>query len=97
MQVDKQDNVKKVIQKIIHDMRTPLIAVRSGASGLDGFLPALLKAYEVANRAGLVTEVIQPRHLSILSVTLKNIEQSANEINIKLNELDSFVKNGVVT
>jgi two-component system CAI-1 autoinducer sensor kinase/phosphatase CqsS len=93
MTIDKNDTVKTIVQQIIHDFRTPLIAIKSGASGIDGYLPVLIEGYQHAKNAELIEKSIQPRHLNTLSCIVKNIEASINEMSGKLDELERYIKN----
>lgn len=66
---------------LIHDLRTPLAAIKAGASGIQDFLPVLIDAYQKACQAKLLDDSIQPRHLELLTQTLDHIEASANAAN----------------
>ena len=82
----KEEKVKmmqSIGASIAHELRTPLRSVVSGVSGIEKFLPVLLKSYDLANKAGLVTEVIRPQQIELLSKVLCNLKTegaSANTI-----------------
>jgi len=86
---------------IAHELRTPLLGIKSGAKGLQLYLPRLLNAYQLAKEHGLEVEPIRLAHLNGMYHTLERIESEANHsstvidmllMNIRDNEAqkDSF-------
>ncbi|OGT08498.1 MAG: hypothetical protein A2V89_04750 [Gammaproteobacteria bacterium RBG_16_37_9] len=82
-----KENKVKVMQSIgasvAHELRTPLRSIISGVQGIEKFLPVLLKSYDSARGAGLVTEVIRPQQIELLHKVLANLKTegaSANTI-----------------
>jgi two-component system CAI-1 autoinducer sensor kinase/phosphatase CqsS len=88
-------NLKKlpdVSTKLIHNLRTPLAAIRAGAGGIEHFLPVLVDAYNKARDAKLIEATIQPRHVDLLEATLKNIEQAVDSANSQLDQLAKSIQ-----
>ncbi len=82
----KEEKVKMmqvVGASIAHELRTPLRSIVSGVSGIEKFLPALLKGYDLAREAGLPVEMVRPHQLELLNKVLYNLKAegvSANTI-----------------
>lgn len=72
---------------VAHELRTPLLGIRSGAAGLRQFLPALLDAYQMAKNKGLLVEPIRLAHLHSMHGVLERIEAEANHSNIIIDML----------
>ncbi|GAA4352057.1 hypothetical protein GCM10023165_40780 [Variovorax defluvii] len=66
---------------IAHELRTPLLGIRSGAAGLRNFLPALLSAYQLARENSLPVVAIRRSHLATIEGVLERIETEANYSN----------------
>lgn len=66
---------------IAHELRTPLLGIRSGAAGLQQYLPALLDAYRIAKEQGLAVEPIRFTHLQSMRGVLGRIEGEAEHSN----------------
>lgn len=62
---------------IAHELRTPLLGITSGASGLRSFLPALLDAYRQAQAHGLDVQPIRAVHLRAMDGVLDRIGMEA--------------------
>lgn len=92
--MDNTTIVKEVIDKILHDMRTPLAVIKFGISGIEDYLPSLLFAYGEASKAGLINHPIPPTQLHLLSCILNNIKLSVKETDQKLDELYAYINNG---
>lgn len=77
----KQEKIETLItvgESIAHELRTPLKTIKSGASGLQKYLPELLETYQIAERGGLEIPEIEDLHYEILSRTLDNISSEVN-------------------
>jgi two-component system CAI-1 autoinducer sensor kinase/phosphatase CqsS len=59
---------------IAHELRTPLISIRSGAAGLNKYLPTLLDAYQQARAHQLPVASIRTAHLDALKGVLDRID-----------------------
>lgn len=66
---------------IAHELRTPLLGIKSGAVGLRQYLPALLEAYRMAREQGLAVEQIRLAHLHSMQGVLERIEGEADHSN----------------
>jgi signal transduction histidine kinase len=72
---------------IAHELRTPLLGIRAGASGLAQHLPTLLQAYDMARAAGLPVGPLRARHQSLMQGVLHRIEGEVNYSNIVIDML----------
>ncbi len=66
---------------IAHELRTPLLGIKSGALGLIKFLPELISGYLRAKEAGLDVKPIREVHLADLRKVLARIESEADYSN----------------
>lgn len=66
---------------IAHELRTPLLGIKSGAAGLRQYLPALMDAYQLAKAQGLAIEPIRLAHLNSMHGVLDRIENEADHSN----------------
>lgn len=73
-----------------HELRTPLLGIRAGATGLAQHLPTLLQAYEQARAAGLAVGPIRTRHRTLMDGVLQRIE---GEVNYANNVIDMLLAN----
>lgn len=62
---------------IAHELRTPLLGIKSGAAGLRQYLPVLLEAYRLARDNKLPVASIRTIHLNSIQGVLDRIEQEA--------------------
>lgn len=73
--------VSSVGSNIAHELRTPLLGIKSDAAGLDRYLPVLLDAYEKARDAGLDVGRIRGARLVTLRDALKRIDRETDYSN----------------
>ena len=66
---------------IAHELRTPLLGIKSGAAGLQQYLPTLLETYQIAKEQGLAVKPIRLAHLNSMQGVLERIEDEANHSN----------------
>lgn len=66
---------------IAHELRTPLLGIRSGASGLANYLPTLIAGYRLAREHGLAVPAIRLAHLEAMKGVLERIEVEASHSN----------------
>jgi len=66
---------------IAHELRTPLLGIKSGAAGLQRYLPALLDAYRMAQEHGLKVAPIRQAHLQAMHGVLGRVESEADHSN----------------
>lgn len=66
---------------IAHELRTPLLGIRSGASGLARYLPTLIEAYRLAREHQLPVQQIRAAHLDAMKGVLERIDTEAAHSN----------------
>ena len=76
-----------VAGNIAHEMRTPLLAIKAGAAGLQKHLPSLLDAYGKARDGGLDVARIRGGQLAGLSKTLDRIASETDYANVIIDML----------
>jgi signal transduction histidine kinase len=78
---ERLDTMLMAASNIAHELRTPLLGVKSAAVGLARYLPVLLDTYQQARRHGLkVPEIRSARYEAMLG-SLARIEQEAEHSN----------------
>jgi|GEM_PF-1663811 len=88
LQLEKQlTAVKMVCASIAHELRTPLLAIKSGAGGIANYLPKLLTTYRTAAKQQLDIPEIHPRTLEHIDEVVHNIESEVNASNIIIDTL----------
>jgi signal transduction histidine kinase len=75
---------------IAHELRTPLLGIKSGAAGLRQYLPVLLETYQTAKEHGLQIKPIRLAHLHAMHGVLERIESEADHSNVII---DMLLKN----
>lgn len=76
-EIIRQERMKVMMSvgsNIAHELRTPLLGIRSGISGLRKYLPNLLKTHQIAIEHDLVIPKIRKTHISSLESLLDRIE-----------------------
>lgn len=73
--------VSSVGSNIAHELRTPLLGIKSDARGLQRYLPHLIDGYERAAEAGLEVRSIRRSHLTTLHDSLARIESETDFAN----------------
>lgn len=73
--------VSSVGSNIAHELRTPLLGIKSDARGLQRYLPQLIDGYERAAAAGIEVRPIRRSHLSTLHDSLARIESETDFAN----------------
>lgn len=79
---------------IAHELRTPLLGIKSGAMGLQRYLPALLNAYQMAQEHRLKVEPLRLAHLHAMHGVLKRIEDEADHSNTIIDMLLMNTRSG---
>lgn len=87
LQRAKLDGMLTVSRNIAHELRTPLLGIRSGTEGLQKYLPALFQGYEAAREAKLPVPVIRRAHYELLQGVLGRIEDEASYANTMIDML----------
>ncbi|WP_367606632.1 sensor histidine kinase [Legionella sp. W05-934-2] len=67
LQQQRLDGMAAAAGMIAHELRTPLLGIKSGAQALARYSPALFHGYEQARNAGLVDKPIRNQRLQHLS------------------------------
>ncbi len=86
-QLEKLHLLQTIGASIAHELRTPLLTISSGATGVKQYFPALLHAYKEAQAKQLPIETIRPQHLQILEKSLEDIHAEVNYANTIINML----------
>lgn len=84
---EKLQAMAAVGSTIAHELRTPLLGIRSGISGLRRYVPQLLKGYELALAHGLPVERIRTAHYRELAPVLARIEAETHYSNVVIDML----------
>lgn len=79
--------VSSVGSNIAHELRTPLLGIKSDARALSRYLPRLVEGYELAEQAGLPVTPIRDAHLSGLRHSLERIERETDFANTVIDML----------
>ena len=73
--------VANVGNNIAHELRTPLLGIKSNSQGLKLFLPDLIAAYDLAAQSGLAVKPIRRRQLDSLREALQRIDNETDYSN----------------
>ena len=65
--------VTAAVGTMAHELRTPLLGIRSGASGLQRYFPIVLEGYELARSQGLPVTPIRGSHYQQMTSVLDRI------------------------
>ncbi|MBV8046439.1 MAG: HAMP domain-containing histidine kinase [Paludibacterium sp.] len=79
--------MRSTASMIAHELRTPLLGIKAGATGLKQHLPALLDAYRLAREAGFAIGPIREVHQEGMRKVLERIEEEVNYSNIVIDML----------
>ena len=66
---------------IAHELRTPLLSIRAGATGVANYLPTLLQTYQLARQHQLTVTNIRTAHLQALEGVIERIDNEAQYAN----------------
>jgi signal transduction histidine kinase len=77
IRIEQERAMLATASSIAHELRTPLLAIRAGASGLGRFLPSLLETYSIAQQSELEVPKLRLVHLQSMDGVLARIEQEA--------------------
>ena len=80
-QKEKIKIMESLGSSIAHELRTPLRAINSHINGIIKYLPSLINAYELAQKANLEVDGIQPRIFNILQKSSRAILQETSSSN----------------
>lgn len=88
----EQERVLALASSIAHELRTPLLGIRSGAAGLKNYLPTLIKGYELASEARLPVDHIRKVHLDSMKGVLMRIDSETQYSNAIINVLVNNIR-----
>ena len=86
------NNQKDAWKSIVHEMRTQLITIELGVSGIQDFLPILISAYRTAVEATLVPNDLHDEQLVLLSEVLANNKTASLKAKSNLEMLSNQLK-----
>lgn len=70
---EKLAAITDAVGTMAHELRTPLLGIRSGAQGLNRYLPAIMEGYRLARDHGLAVEPIRSAHFHQMHSVLERI------------------------
>lgn len=88
----KLQTMKALGATVAHELRTPLVAIKFGISGVKEYFPSLVNAYLMAKKNQLEVAPIQTKHLQILSKVFDNIDAEIKYANTIINMILMNVK-----
>ncbi len=59
---EKLETLVAASGNIAHELRTPLLSIKSNCAGLDAYMPALLETYQLAKEHGLKVPLVRKEH-----------------------------------
>ncbi|RJS95079.1 HAMP domain-containing sensor histidine kinase [Salinisphaera sp. Q1T1-3] len=71
---EKLSAITDAVGTMAHELRTPLLGIRSGARGLNNYIPTLIQGYQAARDHGLDVPMIRRAHFEQISAVLNRIE-----------------------
>lgn len=84
---EKLRSMLSVSRSIAHELRTPLLGIRSGIGGLRQYLPHLIEGYEMARDQGLPVSNLRRAHYTALKPVLDRIEAETDYSNTMIDML----------
>lgn len=85
---EKLETMLAAASNIAHELRTPLLGIKSGVAGLQRYMPVLFQAYQLAKENNLQVEPIRAVHfdsmMAVLSRILAEVDSSNTTIDILL-------------
>jgi signal transduction histidine kinase len=87
-QLEKQlGAIKTVVASMAHELRTPLLSIRSGAAGIKTYVPKLLEAYQAAEKANLKIPKVYDSEIKHILRVMDNIDSEVNYSNTVIDTL----------
>lgn len=74
---EKLAAITDAVGTMAHELRTPLLGIRSGARGLNTYLPIIMEGYELARDNGLPTRPIRRAHFQQMQSVLDRIHSES--------------------
>ena len=72
---------------IAHELRTPLLAIKSAANGIEKIMPDLIQAYKIALSKGLTVPNISNAKLEVLTAVIPNLSNKVDHSNLIIDML----------
>ena len=94
IQKERLLSMKTLANTIAHELRTPLVGIGVGASGLLKYLPRLVAGFSVAQKNHLVSERIKTNQLEALTQLASNIQSQARYASLFIDMTLINVKTG---
>jgi len=86
-QQDKLEGMLAASSNLAHELRTPLLSIRSGAGAVQKYLPDLMESHRLAIQAGVSVPEIRGDHLLRLRGVLTNITSHTQFADAIINHL----------
>ncbi|MBI3530468.1 MAG: HAMP domain-containing histidine kinase [Betaproteobacteria bacterium] len=87
MRAERRQAMLATAGMVAHELRTPLLSVKTGAAGLRHYLPVLMDAYRLAVERRLIAGSIRGTHLDSMAGVLDRIETEADRSNTVIDML----------
>ncbi|WP_051882814.1 sensor histidine kinase [Salinisphaera hydrothermalis] len=84
---EKLAAITDAVGTMAHELRTPLLGIRSGARGLSTYLPAIIEGYELARKHDLPVKRIRRAHFEQMQSVLDRIRTESEYTGIVLDML----------
>lgn len=84
---EKLAAITAAVGTMAHELRTPLLGIRSGARGLQSYLPSIFEGFEMARDAGLPVKHVRTAHYRQMHAVLDRINTEAEYTNVILDML----------
>ncbi|MES1949641.1 integral membrane sensor signal transduction histidine kinase [Salinisphaera sp. S4-8] len=84
---EKLAAITSAVGTMAHELRTPLLGIRSGARGLQNYLPSIFEGFDMAREHGLPVKRIRTAHYREMHAVLDRISTEAEYTNVILDML----------
>lgn len=84
---EKLSAITSAVGTMAHELRTPLLGIRSGARGLQNYLPSIFEGFEMARDAGLPVKRVRTAHYRQMHAVLDRINAETEYTNVILDML----------
>lgn len=91
---EKLETMLAAASNIAHELRTPLLGIKSGVTGLQRYMPVLFQAYQLAKENNLKVETIRAVHFDSMMAVLSRIQAEVESSNTTI---DILLMNATLT
>ncbi len=91
---EKLGTMLAAASNIAHELRTPLLGIKSGVAGLQRYMPTLIQAYQLAKENNLKVETIRVAHFNSMMAVLSRIQAEVESSNTTI---DILLMNATLT